>query len=269
MIDYQWQERTRLLIGEDNLQKLRQSQVFVAGLGGVGAYAAEMLCRAGVGSLTIVDGDQVNSSNRNRQLIALESTQGKRKAMLMKERLLDINPKAELTVIDEYLVDQRFAQILDRQFDYVVDAIDTLSPKMALIQQTLKKNIPLVSSMGAGGKIDPSRVQLADFSQTYNCNLARILRKRLRKFGIEKGFKTIFSTELTLEEAVCPVENEMNKKSMVGTISYMPAIFGCMCASVVIRDLLGIPLPLTKKPRQEKASLPPAANTPFLEEFPS
>lgn len=227
-----------MLIKCEALERLRQSHVFVAGLGGVGAMAAEMLCRAGIGRLTIADGDSVHASNRNRQLLALHSTQGGRKAGLMGARLLDINPGLDLTIIDEFLRDDRTNEILDSPFDYVVDAIDTLSPKIYLIKQSLKNGIPLVSSMGAGGKMDPSRILVADFSKTNNCNLARMLRKRLKKLGVTKGFKAVFSTELVDNEAMLPVENEPNKKTTVGTISYMPAIFGSVCASVVIRDLV-------------------------------
>lgn len=248
-----WQERTELLIKTENLEKLHAAHVLVAGLGGVGAYAAEMLCRAGVGQLTIADGDQVNPSNRNRQLLALESTHGKRKASLMAQRLLDINPELKLTVYDEFLRDARTDEILEQSYDYVVDAIDTLSPKIFLINRAVKLGLPLVSSMGAGGKLDPSKVIVADFSNTYHCNLARILRKRLRRLEVSGGFKAVFSTELVDEEAITPVENEPNKKTTVGTISYMPAIFGCVCASVVIRELLGIDLELISRPRIRSA----------------
>ncbi|MEE4177290.1 MAG: tRNA threonylcarbamoyladenosine dehydratase [Bacteroides sp.] len=244
-----WQERTELLIKTENLDKLRAAHVFVAGLGGVGAYAAEMLCRAGVGQLTIADGDQVNPSNRNRQLLALESTHGKRKTSLMAQRLLDINPELKLTVHDEFLRDARTDEILEQSYNYVVDAIDTLSPKIFLIKSAVKLGLPLVSSMGAGGKLDPSKVVVADFSNTFHCNLARILRKRLRRLSVLGGFKAVFSTELVDEEAITPVENEPNKKTTVGTISYMPAIFGCVCASVVIRELLGIGIELVNRPR--------------------
>ena len=248
MTSSHWQERTELLIRTENLEKLRASHVFVAGLGGVGAYAAEMLCRAGVGNLTIADGDHVNPSNRNRQLLALESTHGKRKAILMAERLKDINPNIQLTVIDEFLRDERTDEILGLSYDYVVDAIDTLSPKIFLIRSAVKLGLPLVSSMGAGGKMDPSRVMVADFSNTFHCNLARILRKRLRRLDVSGGFKAVFSAELVDEESITPVEDEPNKKTTVGTISYMPAIFGCVCASVVIRELLGFNIELATRP---------------------
>ena len=243
-----WQERTLLLLKEEKAKRLQHSHVFVAGLGGVGAFAAEMLCRAGVGQMTIADGDQVNPSNRNRQLLALHSTQGQRKAQLMKQRLLDINPELKLTVYDEFLRDERTDQVLETPFDYVVDAIDTLSPKIFLIRQALKNGLPLASSMGAGGKMDPSQVMVGDFADTFHCKLASILRKRLRKLDITGGFKAVFSSEFTDEDTICLIDDEPNKKSTVGTISYMPAIFGNVLASVVIRDLLEIPYALAGKP---------------------
>jgi tRNA threonylcarbamoyladenosine dehydratase len=243
-----WQERTILLLEKENVEKLNMSNVLVAGLGGVGGYAAEMLCRAGVGRMTIVDGDRVQNSNRNRQLLALTSTLDQRKAVLMKQRLLDINPDMKLTVIDEFIRDERTHEILNESFDYVVDAIDTLSPKIFLIKKTLERQLPLVSSMGAGGKTDPTQIRVADFSHTYQCNLARMLRKRMKNLGICGGFKTVFSPEIIDENAMMPLENEPNKKTTVGTISYMPAIFGCTIASVVIRDLLGQQIPLAIRP---------------------
>ncbi len=247
-----WQERTQLLLKEENLQKLKNSHVFVAGLGGVGAFAAEMLCRAGVGCLTIADGDKVNPSNRNRQLLALKSTEQKRKVELMAQRLLDINPEVKIHAIDEFLRDARTNQVLDAGFDYVIDAIDSLSPKVFLIKQVVKLGLPLVSSMGAGGKIDPAEVKIADFGNTYNCSLAKVLRKRLRKQGIEGGFKVVFSSEFVDEESIMPIENEPNKKTTVGTISYMPAIFGCLAASVAIRDLIGIEVALVQSADKRK-----------------
>ena len=234
-----WQERTELLLGQQKVNKLQDAHVLVAGLGGVGAYAAENLCRAGVGKLTIVDHDVVQPSNRNRQLIAFNSTEGKRKADLMAKRLEDINPRVELTVLSEFLGEGNIGELLSNKFDYVVDAIDTLSPKIFLIYNALKQNLPLVSSMGAGGKLDPSQVQISDISDSYQCRLAFMLRKKLRKFGVHEGFRVVFSSEPVNKEAVKLTEGEQNKKSTVGTISYMPAVFGCMCASVVIRELTG------------------------------
>lgn len=243
-----WQERTILLLGKENTNILSNSNILVAGLGGVGGYAAEMLCRSGIGHMTIVDADHIQPSNRNRQLLALNSTHGKRKSILMRDRLMDINPELKLTVIDEFIRDERTNEILETPFDYVADAIDTLSPKIFLINQALKNGLPLVSSMGAGGKTDPTLIKIADFAETYQCNLARMLRKRLKTLGVRTGFKTVFSPERVDDEAMLAVENEPNKKTTVGTISYMPAIFGCVMASVVIRDLLGIEIELEKRP---------------------
>ncbi len=236
--DNSWQIRTSLLLGDEKIEKLSNAHVFVVGLGGVGAYAAEMLCRAGVGRLTIADADVINPSNRNRQLLALTSTTGKAKADLMSQRLLDINPHVQLTSIHAYLHENDFEQILaTNRFDYVIDAIDTLAPKVNLIKLCLQKSVPIVSSMGAGAKLDPTKVEIRDISKSHHCPLAHMLRKRLHKLGIRSGFKVVFSSEDTITEAVQLCNDEPNKKSIVGTISYLPAIFGCYCASVVIRDL--------------------------------
>ncbi len=233
-----WLDRTELLIGKDRLLKLAAKNVLVVGLGGVGAYAAEMIVRAGVGKITIVDGDVVNVTNINRQLPAVLSNLGKSKAYLMGERLKDINPTLELTVIDKFIRDDYMKQILEEKFDYVVDAIDTLTPKIYLIYHSLQRGLKLVSSMGAGGKVDPTKVHIADLSKTYNCKLARMLRKRLRKFDITGGFPVVFSSEEMAMGAVIETDGEQNKKSIVGTISYLPAVFGIFCASQVIRDLM-------------------------------
>lgn len=235
-----WLSRTELLLGEDGLNKLKASNVLIVGLGGVGAYAAEMICRAGVGKMTIVDGDSIHSSNRNRQLLALKSTEGKAKAMLMAERLRNINPDLDLTAVSEYIKDDKITEILDPGFSYVVDAIDTLSPKVFLIYNAVMKKIPVVSSMGSGGKFDPARISISDISETTDCTLARILRKRLHKLGIRDGITAVYSSEVVDKRRVIPVTGEKNKASIVGTISYMPAAFGIACASVVIRDLTGI-----------------------------
>ncbi len=233
-----WLQRTELLIGEEGIQKLRSKHVLVVGLGGVGGYAAEQICRAGVGTMTLVDGDVVEESNRNRQLIALKSNEGRPKAEILAERFRDINSEIKLHIVNHYLQDEEITNLLNAgPYDYVVDAIDTLSPKAFLIEKTLKAGYPLVSSLGAGGKFDPSLVTVTDISKTYNCKLARKLRKRLAKIGIAKGFKAVFSTELIDGDKVIAVQGK-NKASTVGTISYMPPIFGIFCASVVIRNLL-------------------------------
>jgi len=233
-----WLERTALLVGSDSLKKLKAANVLVVGLGGVGAYAAEELCRAGIGKMTIVDGDVVEPSNRNRQLPALMSTTGKPKAEILAERFCDINPEIKLTVLTDFIKDEQIIELLKSQrFDYVVDAIDTLTPKVFLIYRSMQMGLKVVSSLGAGGKLDPQKVQIADISKSYNCKLARMLRKRLSKLGIKKGFTVVFSPEEVPESAV-RIEEGQNKKSTVGTISYMPPVFGCFVSSVVIRGLI-------------------------------
>ena len=233
-----WLERTELLLGEEKLNLLRNANVLVVGVGGVGAYAAEMLVRAGIGKMTIADSDTVSPSNINRQLIALNSTVGRLKTDVLSERLLDINPQLQLRVVPEYIKDEKTDEILDSdRFDYIVDAIDTLSPKLALIKGALDRNIPLVSSMGAGAKLDPTKMEICDISKTHHCPLAHMLRKRLHKMGIRRGFKAVFSAEPPIEGAMILCQ-EQNKKSNVGTISYLPALFGIGCASAVIRDLV-------------------------------
>ncbi|MDX9881813.1 MAG: tRNA threonylcarbamoyladenosine dehydratase [Prolixibacteraceae bacterium] len=233
-----WKKRTALLVGKEGIERLENAHVLIVGLGGVGAYAAEQLCRAGVGKMTIVDGDVVEETNRNRQLPALISNEGKPKAEVLAQRFLDINPNLQLTAINEYLKDERMQEVIHSDnFDYAVDAIDTLSPKTFLIYHCIQKGLPVVSSMGAGGKSDPSKVAIADLSKTYNCRLAKMLRKRLYRIGIKKGVQVVFSTELTDKEKIV-LEDGQNKKSTVGTISYMPPVFGCFIASEVINGLL-------------------------------
>lgn len=234
-----WLERTELLLGPKKLALLQNAHVLVVGLGGVGAYAAEMIARAGVGRMTVADADTVNTTNINRQLVALHSTVGRPKAEVLAERLRDINPEIELTVVNRYIRDEETYTLLDAaRYDYVVDAIDTLSPKLALIAAALERSLPLVSSMGAGAKTDPTKLEIADISKTHHCPLAHMLRKRLHKIGIRKGFRAVFSPEPIREGAMILCE-EQNKKSNVGTISYIPALFGIGCASVVVRDLIG------------------------------
>lgn len=233
-----WQERTIQLLGPEKFNRLQNANVLVAGLGGVGAMAAEMICRSGIGSMSIIDGDTVQPGNINRQLPATHSSLNRDKALLMGERLMDINPGLQLTVHNEFIKEERIPEILQTPFDYVVDAIDTLSPKIYLIYHSLKQGLKLASSMGSGGKMDPAQIRIADFGDTYNCRLASVLRKKLRKLDVDGGFKAVFSTEKVSKEMIIPVEGEPNKKSTVGTISYIPAIFGCTLASIVIRELV-------------------------------
>jgi tRNA A37 threonylcarbamoyladenosine dehydratase len=234
----EWLQRTELLLGSERLALLRKAHILVVGLGGVGAYAAEMLCRSGIGKMTIVDGDKIHATNRNRQLIALKSLEGLPKAEAMGKRLLDINPELDLTVHDEYIRDERMIEILQGEFDFVIDAIDTLSPKVFLIYHSVRIGHPIVSSMGAGGKFDPGQVKVADLSESYNCKLASILRKRLHSLGIYTGVTVVFSPEKVHPDAMVLTTGELNKRSTVGTISYMPPVFGCHLASAVIRALI-------------------------------
>lgn len=232
-----WLERTELLIGKENVAKLNQSHVLVAGMGGVGSWCAEMLVRAGIGELTIIDGDVVQPSNRNRQLPALESTQGMPKTEVMTERLKAINPDVVIHPRHFFHTGEDFEELLQQTFDYVVDAIDSLSPKVLLIAAAMQHNRRLISSMGAGGKLNPEKAEITDISKSYHCKLARMVRKRLTKFNIKTGFDVVFSPEPVHKSAVVPTEGEHNKITTVGTISYMPALFGLLAASKVIREL--------------------------------
>jgi len=237
----EWLTRSEMVLGEEALQRLQNAHVLVAGLGGVGSWAAEMICRAGVGRMTIIDGDVVSAGNINRQLPATTSTVGRMKAEVMGERLKDINPLLQLRVVPEFIRDKRMIDILEEaEYDYVVDAIDTLSPKVFLIYHSLRLKLRIVSSMGAGGKFDPTNIKIADISKTNYCNLARMLRKKLHKLGVRDGFTAVYSPEVVDKDKIIRGSEETNKASSVGTISYMPAAFGIICASVVIRDLAGI-----------------------------
>ena len=236
---YSWNIRTELLFGKERMDRLAECHVLVVGLGGVGAYAAEQLCRAGIGRMTIVDADRVGESNLNRQLPALHSTLGRPKAEVVAERLRDINPELRLTVLNEFLRDERTEQLLvEGHFDYVVDAIHSLSPKVFLLHFAYPHQIPIVSSMGAGAKVDPAQVRIADISKSINCTLARAVRKRLHALGVRKGIPVVFSTEFADMNAVIEVSDEQNKRTTAGTVSYMPAIFGCYLASHVLRNII-------------------------------
>jgi tRNA A37 threonylcarbamoyladenosine dehydratase len=197
-----------------------------------------MIVRAGVGNLIILDSDDVSVTNKNRQLLALDSTVGRPKCDVLAERLKDINPELNLIVIKEYLEAEKAGEVLGQySIDFLVDAIDTLSPKLHLIKYCVDNGIPLVSSMGAGAKYDATKVRITDVSKSFNCPLAYIVRKRLRYMGIKKGFKVVFSEELPDKESIVPCEDR-NKKSQVGTISYIPAVFGCVCAQAAVQHLL-------------------------------
>lgn len=236
--DLSWLSRTQLLIGETALRRLAAAHVLVVGLGGVGSYAAEFIARSGVGKMTIIDGDVVDPTNRNRQLPALATNHGVSKAKIMAERLLAINPELELTVIDEFIRPERVLEQLTEVPSYLIDAIDSITPKITFLKTAVAHNIPLVSSMGAGAKLDPTRLQVVDISETYNCPFAQQVRKQLKKrYQIRKGVQVVFSPEQPIRESLMLTDGSNFKKSAYGTISYLPAVFGAVCASVAIRAL--------------------------------
>jgi tRNA A37 threonylcarbamoyladenosine dehydratase len=227
-----------LLIGKEKLTKLNNAHVLIVGMGGVGSFAAEFICRSGVGQMTIIDGDVVDPSNRNRQLPALATTHGMSKAELMGDRLKQINPELKLTIIKEFVMPDRVDSMLDCNPDYVVDAIDSITPKVTFIRAAHAKGLKLVSSMGAGARLDPTCLKIADISKSYNCPFAQQIRKVLRGHGITKGIRVVFSPEPANKESLMFTDGSNFKKSAYGTISYLPATFGATLASVVIRDLI-------------------------------
>lgn len=237
-----WQSRTELLLGEEALKRIAHAHVLCVGLGGVGGIATELLARTAVGRLTIVDGDVVEDSNRNRQLIATTHTVGQSKAEAMAERLLSINPALDLQVRNEFLKDDNLETLLDAApYDCVLDAIDTLAPKVHLLAGCLNRNLPVVSSMGSGARKNPECVRCADLDKTFNCTLAKAVRQQLHRLGLKgTGCRAVFSTEPPIRQAVFdPQIMENNKRSVLGTISYMPTLFGCHCAAEVLRLLSG------------------------------
>lgn len=233
-----WQERAELLFKAEGLNNLKNSNVLVVGLGGVGSFAAEFIARAGVGKMTIVDGDTVDITNINRQLPALHSTVGMHKVDVVGDRLMDINPELQLTRINEFLSPERTHEIVTEDFDYVMDCIDSVTPKLNLIIAAKRKKIKVVSNMGAGGKFLASKVQVKDISKTDVCPLAKNVRKRLKKAGITKGVKAVFSTEVPDESSVKLTDGSNYKKSFYGTNSWMPGLFGLHAAETVIKHLL-------------------------------
>ncbi len=232
-----WKQRTELLIGKEGVARLTKSSVLIVGLGGVGGMAAEMICRAGVGNLTLIDSDTISITNINRQIIALNSTVNQPKVEVLAARLKDINPKVNLTLIADWMDESNTVEILSKgNFDYVVDCIDTLSPKVFLLKSCVEMGIKVVSAMGAGAKIDPTKIKIDDISKTNYCSLARSVRQRLAKQGIKSGVQVVYSTEASDKKSVIETD-EKYKKSTTGTISYMPALFGLFLSSVVIREL--------------------------------
>lgn len=238
MEDLSWLGRTSLLIGEDTVRELTKKHVMVVGMGGVGSFAAEFICRSGIGTMTIIDGDVVDPTNRNRQLPALATNHGQSKADIMAERLKSINPELTLHVIKAFVNPEMVADLLLQKPDYLVDAIDSITPKVTFLKIAYNSGIPIVSSMGAGAKLDPTQLKVVDISKTYNCPFAQQVRKNLKKDKIYRGIKTVFSPESPMKESLMLTDGKNYKKSAYGTISYLPATFGAVAASVVIRDLI-------------------------------
>ena len=233
-----WLERTELLVKKEGIEKLQKANILVVGLGGVGSYAAEFIARAGVGKMTIVDGDVFDETNINRQLPALQSTIGKAKTTILSERLKDINPNIELTVLEEFLSPERAYGIVSKEFDYVLDCIDSITPKINLIVAARRKKVKIISSMGAGGKLDATKIRVKDIAKTKNCTMARVLRKRLKERKVDKGVKAVYSEEVQIAESVKITDGKNYKKSFYGTISFMPAAFGLQAAAHVINYLI-------------------------------
>ncbi len=248
MSDISWLSRSALLLGDEGIAKLQSKHVLVVGLGGVGSFAAEFICRSGVGEMTIVDGDVVDPSNRNRQLPALATNHGISKAEIMKERLLSINPELRLHVINSFLTPDKCRELLAKPYDYIMDCIDSVLPKITLLSTALERNLPIVSSMGAGGKIDPTQIRITFMPDTYQCVFASYIRKRLRKLPNLSKVKAVFSTEEVDKNSLIMTDGSNFKRSAYGTVSYLPAAFGGACASVVIRDLLEYPIELAERP---------------------
>jgi tRNA threonylcarbamoyladenosine dehydratase len=237
-MDRSWMERTALLVGEEGINKLIQAHVLIVGLGGVGSYAAEAIARSGVGTMTIIDGDTVDPTNRNRQLQALTSTHGQNKARLMGERIQLINPDITVHIVDQFKNPDEMKEFMKQQFTYVIDAIDSITPKLYLLESAYLNQQRIVSSMGAGGKMDPTKIEVVDISKTHHCTMAQHIRKQLRYMKIYKGIKAVFSSEPPAKHSLMTTDGSRFKKSAYGTISYLPAAFGLTCASVVIRDIL-------------------------------
>ncbi|MBK1724480.1 tRNA threonylcarbamoyladenosine dehydratase [Thiocystis violacea] len=231
-------DRTRILVGDEGIARLSRAHVLVAGLGGVGSFVAEALARAGVGALTLVDHDRVDPTNLNRQLVALRSTVGRRKTDVMAERIADINPGCRVEPIPEFLAEDRMEAFLAEPFDQVVDAIDSLRSKVALIETSWRLGRPILSSMGAGGRLDPTRVQVGDLMDTRVCALAREVRSRLRRRGVGRGITVVWSDETPLPPLPPQEAGRGRPRAVNGTLSYMPSLYGLMLAGLTIRRLL-------------------------------
>jgi tRNA A37 threonylcarbamoyladenosine dehydratase len=238
MSEWSWLARTELLVGKEKVEKLNRARVMVVGLGGVGSFAAEFLCRAGIGRMTIIDGDTVDRSNKNRQLPALDSTIGQEKAQVMAARMRDISPELELLVIPHFQEPDNMARLLQEEYDFVLDCIDSLQPKIQLITTCLQAEQPFISSMGAGGRYNPEFIRIAPLGKTHQCPFAQQVRKSVRRQGFSTDFPVVFSDEPTLPGSMEKTDGTRYKKSYYGTISYMPALFGLYMASYVIRKTM-------------------------------
>lgn len=232
-------ERTSILLSEEKLKKLKNARILLAGLGGVGSYAAEALARAGVGNLTFIEHDVVSASNLNRQLVALHSTINIKKSKVMLERIKDINPKCNVKILDQFIRPDDMELIFDQPYDYVIDAIDSLSCKVSFVKTAHEKGYKVISSMGAGGKVDPTKIKVTDIYKTSVCKLARVMRTRLRRQRVKKGILAVYSTETPLPPLPPePVMGHGRPRAVNGTISYLPSIFGLTAAGIVIQELI-------------------------------
>ena len=234
-----WLERTELLVGSEKIEILNKSHVLIVGLGGIGSFAGEFIARAGIGTITLIDGDAFDETNKNRQLTALDSTIGRNKAIVLAERIKDINPDVTLNIVEEFVLPERVWTLLEEyKPDYVMDCIDSVTPKLEWIKACKRLKIKIISHLGAGGKINPSRVQVAKLDKTYNCKLASHLKKRLKKEKIEfNSIRAVFSSELQIKSSMKLTDGTNYKKSFYGTMSYMPGLFGLIGAAEVIRYL--------------------------------
>lgn len=230
--------RTHILLGDQGIATLRNKHIFVAGMGGVGSYCTEALARAGIGKLTLLDHDVVVASNINRQLPALLSTVGQSKAELMRARIADINPDCAVTLIRTFLGIENVNQLVPHDCDYVIDCIDSMNCKVALVSYSVSLGLKVASSMGAGNKLDPTRIRVADISQTSVCPLAREMRKRLRDEGIKQGVLTVYTDENPRPPLPPQPVDRGRPRAVNGTISYMPPLFGMMLAGAVLKQLL-------------------------------
>lgn len=234
-----WLERTELIVGAEKIEQLKNAHVLIVGLGGIGSFAGEFIARAGVGTITLIDGDAFDITNKNRQLTALDSTIGRNKAVVLAERIRDINPDVKLNVVEEFVLPERVWTLLEEyKPEYVMDCIDSVTPKLTWLIACKRLKIKIISHLGAGGKMDPSKVQVLKLNKTYNCKLAAHLKKRLKREKVQfDSIKAVFSSELQIKSSLKLTDGSNYKKSFYGTVSYMPALFGLMGAAEVIRYL--------------------------------